>query len=159
MIVPCTIERLEELLEELENQRLDYIRVFKTEEGIFIDYFLYDLPKPLLNNVVFHHQAYQCLKHFIQTYRHKSVKDIFFEYAFDQGPHLFRASYHDVPQLIENHSTSMTKLLTSCLSLLDEKEIPISQLLYRPNGRKKSQKTHLKEVIHVLLKELESDET
>lgn len=158
MIVPCTIEQLEQLLIELESQRLEYIQIFKTEEGIFIDYLLYNSSKPLLNNIIFHHQAYQCLKHFIQMYQHKSVEDLFFEYKFDGGPHLFHASFKEIQEPVTNHSTSITQLLTQCLSLLDDKEIPISQLLYRPHGRKKSQTTHLKEAIHVLLKELEADE-
>ena len=40
--------------------------------------------------------------------------------------------------------------------MIGEEEIKLNELLYRPLGKKKSQPTHVKEVLEVLLKELEN---
>ena len=154
MVVLCTSAQLEQMLKYLDNQCLSFIRIFKAGEEIFIDYEISSRPMPLLNGNYYHYQAFQALKDIKKVFECQQIKDVEYQYTFDKGPHTSKFTY--LTPVNESFSPSLTELLSQCLSTIGEEEIKLNELLYRPLGKKKSQPTHVKEVLEVLLKELEN---
>lgn len=164
MFIPCDSEQLEQLLNLLDEQRLAFVHITQIDGNIMIETRESIKPIVLSEGIYFHYQAYQCLKAFKQAFENGLVKDIEFSYTMNEGPHSFRATYYPLPQddsmaTIEDDKQIILFHLQQCLEHLASHEIPISQLLYRPKERKKSQSTHLKQIIEVLIKELKDDET
>ena len=154
MVVLCTSEQLEKMLKYLDNQCLSFIRIFKAGEEFFIDYETSSRSMPLLNGNYNHYQAYQALKDLKKAFESQFIQDVEYQYTFDKGPHTLKFTY--LTPISEEFSMSLTELLNQCLSTVGEEEIKLNELLYRPLGKKRSQSTHVKEVLEVLLKELEN---
>ena len=154
MIVSCTSEQLEQMLKYLDNQCLSFIRVFKAGDEFFIDYELSLHPMPLLNGNYNHYQAYQALKDFKKAFEQQLIQDVEYQYTFDKGPHTLRFAY--TTSVDESFSPSLITLLHQCLLTVGENKIVTNELFYRPVGKKRSQQTHVKEVLEVLLKELKN---